>query len=74
LPTRVIILMHASEEVLTSNTARLVVRALPNSEIRVRGRIDGRMSAEGFLQNGRCSLLLYPGSQAAELNAEYDVE
>src|SRR5688500_7130782 len=71
LQTRVIILMHTAEEVLTSNTARLVVKALPNSEIRIRGRKDRRMSTAGFLQDGRRSLLLYPSSHAAQLNAEY---
>jgi DTW domain-containing protein YfiP len=71
LQTRVLILMHTSEEVLPSNTARLVVKALSNSEIRIRGRKDRPMSAEGFFPDGRRSLLLYPSAHAAELNAEY---
>ena len=44
LQTRVIILMHTCEEVLTTNTARLVAKALANSEVRIHGRRDERMS------------------------------
>ncbi|HEY4262144.1 MAG TPA: DTW domain-containing protein, partial [Schlesneria sp.] len=40
LQTRLIVLMHTSEEVLPSNTARLSVKALTNSEIRINGRKD----------------------------------
>ncbi|MBC7818219.1 MAG: DTW domain-containing protein, partial [Planctomycetaceae bacterium] len=35
LQTRVIILMHTCEEVLTTNTARLAAKALTNSEVRI---------------------------------------
>ena len=71
LQTRIIILMHTAEEVLTSNTARLTVKALPHSELRIRGRKNQPMSTEGFVQPDRGSLLLYPSSHAAELNAEF---
>lgn len=63
--------MHTSEEVLTSNTARLVAKALPNHEIRIRGRLNQRLSTEGLVQEGRRSLLLFPSSHAAELNADF---
>ena len=71
VPTRVIILMHTSEEVLPSNTARLAHRALPNSEIRINGRIGDRLSTDGLIEPGRQSLLLYPSSRAATLTQEF---
>lgn len=71
LNTRLIVLMHSSEEVLTSNSARLAVKALTNSEIRIHGRKDERMSTAGLTEEGRQSLLLYPSLDAVELNADY---
>ena len=70
LQTRSVILMHVAEEVLTTNTARLAAKALPNSVIRIRGRRDERMSSAGLVQAGRHSLLLYPSPHAVELNAD----
>ena len=71
LQTRVIILMHTCEEVLTTNTARLAAKALTNSEVRVHGRRDERMSTIDLIQPGRTSLLLYPSPIAAELTPEF---
>jgi DTW domain-containing protein YfiP len=70
LPTRLIVVMHTAEEVLTTNTARLAVKALTNSEIRVRGRKDRPMSWAGLVEADRPSLLLYPSPHAVELNAD----
>jgi len=69
LQTRVIVVMHAAEEVLTTNTARLAAKALPNSEIRIRGRKE-RMSTVGLIESGRNSLLLYPSPSARELTPD----
>ena len=71
IETRVIILMHTSEEVLTTNTARLAAKALTNSEVRIHGRRDERMSFDGLIQPERTSLLLYPSPIAVELTLEY---
>lgn len=71
LQTRVIILMHTCEEVLTTNTARLTAKALTNSEVRIHGRRDERMSFEGLSQPGRTSLLLYPSPLSVELTPEF---
>lgn len=71
LQTRVIVLMHTSEEVLTTNTARLAAKALTNSEIRVHGRKDERMSSVGLIPEGRPSLLLFPSQDSVELTAEF---
>lgn len=71
LQTRVIILMHTCEEVLTTNTARLAAKALTNSEVRIHGRRDERMSLDGLIQPGRPSFLLYPSSRAIELTTDF---
>jgi len=71
LQTRVIVLMHTCEEVLTTNTARLAAKALTNSELRIHGRKDERMSFVGLLQEGRHSLLLYPSPRSVELTADF---
>jgi DTW domain-containing protein YfiP len=71
LKTRVMILMHASEQVLTSNSARLAAKALTNSEIRIHGRKDERMSTVGITEPDRQSLLLFPSMDATELNADF---
>ncbi len=71
LDTRVIVLMHTCEEVLTTNTARLAAKALTNSEVRIHGRRDERMSTVDLIQSGRTSLLLYPSPIAVELTPDY---
>ena len=74
LQARVIVLMHTCEEVLTTNTARLATKALTNSEIRIHGRKDERMSSVGLVQAGRPSLLLYPSPRSVELTADFVAE
>ena len=69
--TRVVILMHTSEEVLTSNTAKLAAKALSNSEIRIHGRQHDRMSIAGLSQLGQTSLLLFPSPHAIVLTNEF---
>jgi DTW domain-containing protein YfiP len=63
--------MHTAEEALTTNTGRLAAKALPNSEIRIRGRRNERMSSAGLVQPGRPSMILYPSPHAIELNFEF---
>jgi DTW domain-containing protein YfiP len=71
LQTQLVILMHASEQVLTTNTARLAAKALPNSEIRIRGRKDERMCSVGLKTHQTVSLVLYPSPHAVELNENF---
>ena len=71
LQTRVIILMHTCEEVLTTNTARLAAKALTNSEVRIHSRKDERMSSDGLVEPGRASLLLYPSPLSVELTPDF---
>lgn len=69
--TRVIILMHTCEEVLTSNTAKLAAQALVNSELRIHGRKNERMSFDGLVHPEGSSLLLFPSSNAIVLSPEW---
>jgi len=71
LQTRVMILMHTCEEVLTTNTARLAAKALINSEVRIHGRRDERMITSDFIHPERTSLLLYPSPISVELTPEF---
>ena len=71
LQTRVIILMHTSEEVLTTNTARLAAKALTNSEVRIHGRRDERVVIGDLTSPGRVPLLLFPSPKAVELSSEF---
>lgn len=63
--------MHTAEEVLTTNTARLAAKALVNSEIRIRGRLNAPLSTDGLRQEDRETLLLFPSPHAEELNDEF---
>jgi DTW domain-containing protein YfiP len=71
LKTRVIILMHTLEQVLTTNTAKLVHKSLINSQVIIHGRKDERLSADGLHERGRVPLLLYPSGHAHELTADF---
>jgi len=71
LKTRLIVLMHTNEEVLTTNTARLSTKALTNSDLRIRGRKEERMATDGLVEPGRTSLLLYPSPIAIELTPDF---
>jgi len=71
LATRVTILMHTSEEQLTSNTARLAAKALVHSEVRIHGRRDQPMSGDGLTLPNFTSLVLFPSSRALELTPEF---
>jgi len=71
LQTRLIVLMHTNEEVLTTNTARLAAKALTHSDLRIFGRKDERMITDGLIASERTSLLLYPSPIAKELTPEF---
>ena len=71
LETRVLILMHTHEQVLTTKTAKLVHKSLTNSEIRIHGRKNEQLLADSLHVTGRTSLLLYPSSYATELTTDF---
>lgn len=71
LDTRLVVFMHCFEAKTTTNTARLACMALPNSEIRLRGLPNQRVSDEGLHKPESKSLLLYPSEVAVELTPEF---
>ena len=64
-------MVHAKELKRTTNTGRLAVEALPNSEMKVRGLIDSPIDLSLALHESYHSLLLFPSEDAVELTTEF---
>jgi DTW domain-containing protein YfiP len=63
--------IHAKELKRTTNTGRLALQALKNSEMHVRGEGKERLDLSEILDPVYQPLLLYPSDDATELNAEF---
>lgn len=74
LSTRVCLVVHYKELKRTSNTGRLAITALSNSEMRVRGLIDETTDLSDLVAGEPSShyqsLMLYPSDEASELTPE----
>ena len=70
LPTRLTLIIHAKELKRTTNTGRLALAALSNSEMHVRGRIGEPLDLSIILQEVYQPILFYPADDALELNDE----
>jgi DTW domain-containing protein len=68
LRTKVCLVIHHRELSRRSNTGLLAIRALINSEVRVRGEQRARLDLEGLLTRQYRSFLFYPSADAVELN------
>lgn len=68
--TRVCLVIHAKELKRTTNTGRLAVKALVNSEMRVRGDTREALDLRDLLTPEYRTLLFYPSEDALELNEE----
>ena len=70
LKTKISLVIHTRELKRTTNTGRLALMALPNSEMRVRG--EGRTSLDltDLLSENYRTLLFYPSDDAVELNQQ----
>lgn len=69
--TRLVLLMHAQERFKPSNTGRLALLCLPNSEVRYRGLSDGTpLSLEGLVDESHETWLLHLSPEAEELTPE----
>lgn len=71
LATRVCLVIHAKELKRTTNTGRLGLKALVNSEMRVRGDERESLDLSDLLSPNYKTVLLYPSDDAVELNAEF---
>lgn len=70
--TGIVIFMHFRELSLTTNTARLAELALPECEVRVRGRREAPVDALDLVADPKVlPLLLYPSENAAVLGPEH---
>lgn len=71
LATRVCLVIHAKELKRTTNTGRLALKALVNSEMRVRGDSREALDLSDLLVPEYRTLLFYPSDDALELNEEF---
>ena len=69
LRTKVALVIHRHELLRSSNTGMLAVRALVNSELRIRGASRAMLDLTDLLKPQYRSLLYYPSSDAVELTA-----
>ncbi len=69
LKTRVCLVIHAKELKRTTNTGRLALQALKNSEMHVRGESRDKLDLSELLNPAYEPLLLYPSDDAIELDA-----
>ncbi len=70
LRTRVTLLVHAKELKRTTNTGRLAMRALINSEMRVRGLGREPLDLANVVTSEYRNLVYFPSEKAVELNEE----
>jgi DTW domain-containing protein len=68
LKTKISLIIHAAELKHTTNTGRLAIKALSNSEIRVRGFERTRLDLTDLLSPNYRTFLFYPSDDALELN------
>jgi DTW domain-containing protein YfiP len=71
LRTKVALIIHAKELKRTTNTGRLAVKILTNSEMRVRGESRETLDLSDLLVPEYRTVLFYPSSDAVELNREF---
>jgi len=70
LRTKVALVIHRHELLRSSNTGMLAVRALVNSELRIRGESRDTLDLSDLLTPQYRSLLYYPSLDAVELTPE----
>jgi DTW domain-containing protein YfiP len=68
LNTRVCLVVHVNELKRSSNTGRLALRALVNSEMRVRGETREPLDLSDLLTDRYRTFLFYPSADAVELD------
>lgn len=70
MSTKICLIVHAKELRRATNTGRLAVRALVNSEMRVRGETRETLDLRDLLTPQYRTLLFYPSDDAVELDEE----
>lgn len=64
-------MVHAKELKRTTNTGRLAIKSLINSEMRVRGETKDALDLSDLLTPEYRTLLFYPSDEAVDLNYEF---
>lgn len=70
LKTRITLVIHAKELKRTTNTGRLAVKSLTNSEMIVRGLDHTPLDLSGLINPAYRTMMYYPADDALELNAQ----
>ncbi|HXH32118.1 MAG TPA: tRNA-uridine aminocarboxypropyltransferase [Bacteriovoracaceae bacterium] len=70
LKTKVTLVIHAKELKRTTNSGTLALRALQNSEMKVRGSGRSKLDLSPLLSSEYQSFLFYPADGAEELNLQ----
>lgn len=71
LATKITLIIHAKELKRTTNTGRLALKALTNSEMRVRGKDRETLVLSDLLSSNYRTLLFYPSDNAVELDQKF---
>ncbi len=71
LKTKISLIIHAKEMKRTTNSGRLALHCLTNSELRVRGEPKETLDLSDLLSSAYHSLLFYPSEEAVELTTDY---
>lgn len=71
LATKITLIIHAKELKRTTNTGRLALKALTNSEMRVRGEDRETLLLSDLLSSNYRTLLFYPSDNAVELDQKF---
>ena len=74
LRTKIALVIHRHEVLRSSNTGMLAVRALTNSELRIRGETRRTLDLSDLLSPDYRSLLYFPSAEAVELTPELVAE
>lgn len=70
LKTKITLIVHAKELKRTSNTGSLALKALTNSEMKIRGIDKETLNLSNLLTPDYRTFLFYPSENAIELNQE----
>lgn len=71
LKTKVVLIIHAKELKRTTNTGRLALKALENSEMRIRGETHEQLDLSDLLTDDYASVLFYPSTDAVDLTPDF---
>lgn len=70
LKTKVVLVVHTKELKRTTNTGRLAIHSLVNSEMRIRGLSHDALDLSELLTDEYQTYLFYPSDDAVELNQD----